>query len=172
MNSWAASCMVFAVVPPAEASFAVLEVEQAIVGDGDAMRVLRNRGTSSGPANGDLAYTTRQRHLVGNFEVEPLNGPNPFWGSRPRTTLRVTDNNSNAARSWKTVAIPSWRASVGSVKTTDRPQNRSSRLSGGTRQDLDECRHAGAILALQGENAARVGLQRNVNKRSRDPECF
>jgi hypothetical protein len=34
--------VVVAVVPPAEPNVAVLEVEQAVVGDGDAMRVLRN----------------------------------------------------------------------------------------------------------------------------------
>ena len=34
--------VVVAVIPPAEPNFAVLEVKQAVVGEGDAMRILRN----------------------------------------------------------------------------------------------------------------------------------
>ena len=34
--------VVVAIVPPAEPNFAVLEVKQAVVGDGDAVRILRN----------------------------------------------------------------------------------------------------------------------------------
>ena len=49
------------------------------------------------------------------------NGPRPFVGSSPRKKLRQIDISGTIARSWKTVAIPLWRASRGEANCTSAP---------------------------------------------------
>src|SRR6218665_2979453 len=96
------------------------------------------------------------------------NGPKRFIGSRPRTTLRVIDSRLQTARSWNTVAMPRWRASLGVWKDTGWPSlsrppaQRPGAGRGAAAENLDQRRFARAVVAQQHQHTPGVGLDGHV----------
>ena len=79
----------------------------------------------------------------------------------------TTSRFSQSARSWNTVAMPRSRAAAGSLIATSRPMKRivpDARLMH-ARENLDERRFAGAVVADERNDLARMDVELDVGQR-------
>ena len=86
---------------------------------------------------------------------------------RPRKMLATTSRFSQSARSWKTVAMPSVSAALGSASVTGLPSKvmvPEARLMDAG-EDLDQRRLAGAVVADQRDDLAGMDVEIDVGQR-------